>query len=87
MHFVLTCRKYDFDGVVMEIAVPQFFEGFISHLADSIHSIGGDKEIIVVIPPYVEGYPSAEVLSILRSKALTPRSSSILIFTSTFSVL
>ena len=54
-------RKYGFDGIVMEIAVPQYFERFLSHLADTIHSLPGEKRVVVVIPPSIAGYPSAEV--------------------------
>jgi hypothetical protein len=57
----LMTRKHGFDGVVMELAVPQFFEIFFSRLSDSLHFLGGDKRIVVVIPPHVTGYPSAEV--------------------------
>ena len=54
-------RKYAFDGVVMELAVPQFFETFFSRLSDELHFLPGEKRIVVVIPPYLPGYPSAEV--------------------------
>lgn len=45
----------------MEIAIPQYFEGFLSHLSDTIHALPGDKRVVVVLPPSVPGYPSAEV--------------------------
>jgi len=54
-------RKYGFDGVVMELAVPQFFETFFSRLSDVLHFLPGEKRIVVVIPPHIPGYPSAEV--------------------------
>jgi hypothetical protein len=47
----------------MEIAVPQYLETFISYLADTIHGLSGEKRLVVVIPPYMEGYPSAEVVT------------------------
>jgi hypothetical protein len=49
----------------MEVAVPQYLEAFISYLADSIHALPGEKRLVVVIPPYMEGYPSSEVASFL----------------------
>jgi hypothetical protein len=54
-------RKYEFDGVVIEVAVPQYLGSFLSLLADTIHALPGEKRLVVVIPPYIEGYPSAEV--------------------------
>jgi hypothetical protein len=48
---------------VLELAVPQYFEAFLTNLADKIHSLPGDKRVVVVIPPYLPGYPSAEVPS------------------------
>jgi hypothetical protein len=54
-------RKHGFDGVVMELAVPQFFETFFSRLSDSLHLLHGEKRIVVVIPPHRPGYASAEV--------------------------
>lgn len=62
-------RKHGFDGIVMEVAVPQYMEAFISLLADKIHGLPGDKRLVVVIPPYRPGFPSPEVPSLdLRGK-------------------
>lgn len=58
-------RKHDFDGLVMELAVPQYMEGFISLLADRIHALPQEKRLVVVIPPYRPGFPSPEVTSTL----------------------
>lgn len=64
----LICRKYNYDGIVLEIAIPQYFESFLSTLADKLHSLPpGNKRIVVVIPPSTPGYPSSEVLSPLPS--------------------
>jgi hypothetical protein len=49
---------------VLELAVPQYFQGLISNLADTIHALRGKKRLVVVLPPSIEGYPSAEVLSL-----------------------
>ena len=54
-------RKYEFDGIVMEIAIPHYFQEYITLLADAIHAIPGNKRLVVVIPPHIHGYPSAEV--------------------------
>ena len=59
-------RKHEFDGLVMELAVPQYMEGFISLLADRIHALPGEKRLVVVIPPYRPGFPSPEVTSTLK---------------------
>ena len=56
--------KYDFDGIVVELAIPQYLEVFLTYLADKIHSMSGQKRIIVVIPPNVPSFPSAEVFPI-----------------------
>ena len=53
-------RKYDYDGIVMEIAIPHYFEKYITHLGDMIHALPGNKRLVLVIPPYMHGYPSAE---------------------------
>lgn len=45
----------------MEFAIPQYLSGVIAYLADQIHALPGNKRIVVVIPPYVQGYPSSEV--------------------------
>jgi len=47
----------------MEIAIPHYFEEFISRLGDAIHSLHGNKRLVLVIPPFIRGYPSAEVSS------------------------
>ena len=60
---LISGRKHGFDGVVMELAVPQYFETFFSRLSDALHHLPGEKRIVVVIPPYRAGYPSAEVRS------------------------
>jgi hypothetical protein len=54
-------RKHEFDGIVMELAVPQYMEAFISLLADKIHALPREKRLVVVIPPFRPGYPSPEV--------------------------
>ena len=59
-------RKHDFDGLVMELAVPQYMEGFISRLADRIHALPREKRIVVVIPPHRTGLPSPEVTNTLK---------------------
>ena len=46
----------------MEVAIPQYFEGFLSYLSDTIHALPGNKRVVVVIPPSIPGYPSAEVV-------------------------
>lgn len=47
---------------MLEIAVPQYLEQFILTLADSIHALPGSKRLVVVIPPFTPGFPSAEIL-------------------------
>lgn len=54
-------RKYDYDGIVMELAFPQYFEAFLTYLSDKIHALSGEKRVVVVIPPNIPQYPSAEV--------------------------
>lgn len=54
-------RKYDYDGMVMELAFPQYFEPFLTYLSDKIHALPGEKRVVVVIPPNIPQYPSAEV--------------------------
>ena len=79
-------RKYEFDGIVIEIAVPNYFETFIILLGDAIHVLPGNKRLVVVIPPYISGYPSAEVCR-AQGFRVKCRRYSIRMFMSTISVL
>ena len=53
-------RKYNFDGIVLELGAPQFFESLFTVLADKIHLLPGDKRLVVVIPPYHRAHTASQ---------------------------